>query len=133
MWQAPATAGEVDILVEKMVEKGFLNQQDADVILQETKAETSKERKETIAATKEALMTGKDAPFMLAAALPTWIRNTPISGDMRVRYQYTDRKNGTKNRNRGRYRLRLDVVTKSTTKSMWATALQPAAPIRAAE
>ena len=62
MWQAPATAGEVDILVRKMVEKGLLNQQDADAILKETKAEAAKERTETIAATKEALMTGKDAP-----------------------------------------------------------------------
>ena len=111
MWQAPARAGEVDILVKKMVEKGLLNQQDADVILNETKAEAAKERTETIAATKEALMTGKDAPFLLASALPAWITNTTIKGDFRVRYQYTDR-DGTTARNRGRYRLRLGAVTK---------------------
>ncbi len=113
MWQAPATAGEVDILVKKMVEKGLLNQQDADVILQETKAEAAKERTETIAATKEALMTGKDAPFMLAEAIPAWFRNTTIKGDLRLRYQYTDRRGDSEiARNRGRYRLRLNAVTK---------------------
>ena len=112
MWQAPATAGEVDILVRKMVEKGLLNQQDADAILKETKAEAAKERTETIAATKEALMTGKDAPFMLASALPAWVKNTTLKGDFRLRYQYTDREGDVGNRNRGRYRLRLAVVTK---------------------
>lgn len=112
VWQAPAMAGEVDILVQKLVEKGVLNQQDASAILQETKVEAEKERKETIAATKEALVTGKDAPFMLASALPAWIKNTQFSGDMRVRYEYSNRENGTNDRNRGRYRFRLGFVTK---------------------
>ncbi len=111
VWQSPAPAGEVDILVKKLVEKGVLNQQDADVILQETKAEAAKERTETIAATKEALMTGKDAPFVLAEAIPAWIRNTTIKGDFRLRYQYTDR-DSTSERNRGRYRLRIAAITK---------------------
>ena len=110
IWQAPATAGEVDILVRKMVEKGLLNQQDADAILKETKAEAAKERTETIAATKEALMTGKDAPFVLADAIPAWIRNTAIKGDFRLRYQMTNRE-GSTDRDRGRYRFRLGFVT----------------------
>ena len=80
--------------------------------MQETRVEAEKERKETIAATKEALMTGEDAPFMLASALPAWVKNTTLKGDFRLRYQYTDREDGTVNRNRGRYRLRLGVVTK---------------------
>lgn len=112
MGQAPVMAGEVDILVRKLVEHGVLSQKDAQEILQETKVEAEKERKQTIAATREALMTGEDAPFMLASALPAWVRNTTLKGDFRLRYQYTDRENSTTNRNRGRYRLRIGVITK---------------------
>lgn len=112
LWQAPAMAGEVDILVDKLVEKGVLSKQDASVILRETKAEAEKERKETIAATKEALMTGEDAPFMLASAIPSFITNSTFKGDVRLRYQYSDRDNGKQNRNRGRFRFRFGVETK---------------------
>jgi len=112
MCQASAMAGEMDILVRKLVEHGVLSQQDADEILQETRVEAEKERQETIAATKEALMTGEDAPFMLAEAIPSFIRNTKIKGDFRLRYQRNDREGGNNNRNRGRYRLRVSVVTK---------------------
>jgi len=110
-WSAPARAGEVDILVQKLVEKGVLNQQDADVILQETKVEAEKERKETVAATKEALLNGKDGPFMLAEAVPAWIKNTQIKGDFRLRYESVER-DGQTDRHRGRYRFRLGFVTK---------------------
>jgi hypothetical protein len=112
MCQAQAMAGEMDILVRKLVEHGVLTQQDADEILQETRVEAEKERQETIAATKEALMTGEDAPFMLADAVPSFIRNTKIKGDFRLRYQHNDREGGNTNRNRGRYRLRVGFVTK---------------------
>jgi len=120
---AQATAGEMEILVRKLVEHGVLSQQAADDILQETRVEAEKERQEsrvaaekerqeTIAATKEALMTGEDAPFMLADSIPSFIRNTKIKGDFRLRYQNNDREDGNNNRNRGRYRLRLGFVTK---------------------
>jgi len=111
LWQVPAMASEVDILVEKLVEKGVLNKQDASVILRETKAEAEKEREATIAATKEALMSGEDAPFMLASAVPEFIKNTKIKGDFRLRYEYRDRDPST-DRHRGRYRFRLGFVTK---------------------
>jgi len=101
----------VDILVEKLVEKGVLSKQDASVILKETRAEAEKERKETIAATKEALMTGKDAPFMLASAVPSWIKNTTFKGDFRLRYESVERTNNS-DRHRGRYRFRLGFDTK---------------------
>jgi len=112
MCQASAMAGEMDILVRKLVEHGVLSQQDADEILQETRVEAEKERQETIAATRDALMTGEDAPFMLADAIPSFIRNTKIKGDFRLRYQNNDREGGNNNRNRGRYRLRIGFVTK---------------------
>ena len=112
MCQAQSMAGEMDILVRKLVEHGVLSQQDADEILQETRVEAEKERQETIAATKEALMTGEDAPFMLVESIPSFIRNTKIKGDFRLRYQHNDREGGNNNRNRGRYRLRVSFVTK---------------------
>jgi hypothetical protein len=112
LWQAPAMAGEVDILVEKLVKHGVLSRDDAREILKETKVEAEKERQETIAATKEALMTGEDAKIMIANALPSFITNTTFKGDLRLRYQYSDRDNGRKNRNRGRYRFRLGMETK---------------------
>ena len=109
--QAQAMAGEMDILVRKLVEHGVLSQQDADEILQETRVEAEKERQENIAATREALMTGEDAKIMLAEALPSWIRNTKFKGDFRLRYQSSDRDSGSNERNRGRYRLRIGFVT----------------------
>jgi len=112
MCQTQAIAGEVDILVRKLVEHGVLSREDAEEILQESRVEAEKERKETIAATREALMTGEDTPFLLTETLPAWIRNTEFKGDFRLRYQYTDREGGNNDRNRGRYRLRLGVVTK---------------------
>lgn len=111
LWQAPAAAGEVDILVRKLVEKGVLSRQDAEDILRETRIEAEKEREQTIAATKEALISGEDAPFMLADALPAWIKNTRIKGDFRLRYESKER-DGSPDRHRGRYRFRLGFVTK---------------------
>jgi hypothetical protein len=112
MWQAPAMAGEIDILVRKLVERGILDQEDADEILQETHAEAEKERQATIAATRDALMSGEESRIMLAEAIPSFIRNTRIKGDFRLRYEHKDRDNGNNDRNRGRYRFRLGVVTK---------------------
>ena len=112
MCQVQAMAGEMDILVRKLVEHGVLTQQDADEILLETRVEAEKERQETIVATREALMAGEDAPLMLAEAIPFFIRNTKIKGDFRLRYQNSDRNGGTEDRNRGRYRFRLGMVTK---------------------
>ena len=77
-------------------------------------------------------MTGKDAPFMLSA-LPAWVKNTTLKGDFRLRYQYTDREGDVGNRNRGRYRLRLAVVTKLNEKVDVGFGVEPAAVIRAAQ
>jgi hypothetical protein len=112
MCQAQAMAGEMDILVRKLVEHGVLNQKDADEILQETRVEAEKERQENIAATREALMTGEDAKIMLAEALPSWIRNTSFKGDLRLRYQWSDREDGNQDRSRFRGRFRIGFVTK---------------------
>ncbi len=104
----PVEAGEVDILVDKLVEKGILSKDDARDVLQEVKAEAKKERDAVVQETKAALQKDETS---LTAALPGWIRNTKLKGDLRLRYQYSERR-GKADRHRGRYRLRIGLVTK---------------------
>jgi len=105
---APAGAGEVDILVDKLVEKGILSKEDAQEVLKEVKNEAKKERDAVVQETKAALK--KDGTTLLAE-LPGWIKNTKLKGDFRLRYQSSERRGGA-DRHRGRYRLRLGLVTK---------------------
>ena len=44
------------------------------------------------------------------SALPTWMRDLKFSGDLRLRYQSQCFNDGTKGRNRGRFRLRFGFV-----------------------
>lgn len=89
-----ASAGEVDILVEKLVEKGILEPDEAQAILEETRQEAAKEEVE-------------DKSY----ALPEWVQNTKLKGDMRLRYQWEDKSDGA-DRHRGRYRFRLGMESK---------------------
>jgi hypothetical protein len=103
----PVEAGEVDILIDKLVEKGILSKEDAQEVMKEVKGEAKKERDAVVQETKAALQ--KDGT-LLTAELPGWIRNTKFKGDLRLRYQYNERQ-GDADRHRGRYRLRLGLVT----------------------
>jgi len=87
-------SGEIDILVEKLVEKGILSPGEARAILIETKEEVRKD-----------LAKGK------LETLPKWVQNTKIKGDLRLRYQWEDQKDAP-DRHRGRYRFRLGLETK---------------------
>ncbi len=69
-----AFAGEVDVLVQKLVNKGILTEQEGQEILAETKAEVKKQ-----------LAEGK------LDSLPKWAQNTKFSGDLRLRYENQDR------------------------------------------
>jgi len=91
-----AYSGEIDILVEKLVEKGILSLGEARAILIETKEEVRKD-----------LAKGE------LETLPKWIQNTKIKGDLRLRYQWED-KHDAPDRHRGRYRFRLGLETKVT-------------------
>lgn len=82
-------AGEVDILVQKLVEKGILTPGEAQEILVETKEEIKKE-----------IAMGK------YETLPTWLQTIKLKGDFRARYQWTKKK-GSEDRHRERIRLRL--------------------------
>jgi polyhydroxyalkanoate synthesis regulator phasin len=94
-------AGEVDILVKKLVEKGVLTKQDADSILEEVKQEAARQEKEQ--GQKAAGTTGE---------IPEWIRNTKFGGDLRLRYQYQEREDNNAIEDRARFRLRAAAETK---------------------
>ncbi|MDD3375350.1 MAG: putative porin [Candidatus Omnitrophica bacterium] len=93
-----SSAGEIDILVNKLVQKNILTPMEAEIILDETKQEVAKE----IAEHK-------------SYALPEWVQKMKLKGDLRVRYQYeskaADKGQAKYNRSRGRYRFRLGVTT----------------------
>ena len=89
-----AYSGEIDILVDKLVEKGILSPGEAQAILIETKEEVRKD-----------LAKGE------LEGLPKWVQNTKPKGDLRLRYQWEDKRDAP-DRHRGRYRFRRGLETK---------------------
>ncbi|MBU2540898.1 MAG: putative porin [Candidatus Omnitrophica bacterium] len=89
-------AGEIDVLVDKLVEKGFLTPVEAQIVLDETKHEVAKE-------------VAKGESY----ALPKWVQNIKFKGDLRTRYQWEKQK-GSEERHRGRIRFRLGSEMKVT-------------------
>ncbi|MFH1791289.1 MAG: hypothetical protein ABH885_04830, partial [Candidatus Omnitrophota bacterium] len=85
-----AMAGEINLLVDKLVQKGILTPAEAQIILDETKAEVAKE-----------LAKGE------AETAPGWTQKMKIKGDVRFRTQADWGKNdgGTSFAN-ANYRLR---------------------------
>jgi len=99
-------AGEIDLLLQKLVDKGVLTPGEAQQIGTETKEQVKQE----IAAGKY-------------SSLPQWVQNTKIKGDFRLRYQDDYAKAaapGTKqsNQQRARFRLRLGLESKVNDKIM---------------
>ena len=91
-----AQAGEIDILVEKLVEKGILTHGEAQQILTETKEEV---RKELAKGTSE--------------SVPSWVQRLKWKGDLRLRYQFEDKRHdSTTGRHRQRLRGRLGLEAK---------------------
>jgi len=105
IFSALTFAGEIDILVQKLVEKGVLSHGQAQQIITETKEEI---RKENAKGTNE--------------SLPKWLQNMKLKGDLRARYQWEDKTN-TEDRHRGRYRFRLGVEGKVNDKLTVAAGL----------
>ena len=88
-------AGEIDILLQKLVEKGVLTAGEAQQIGTETKEQV-----------KADIAEGK------FSSLPAWVQNTKLKGDFRMRYQW-DRKAQTATQNeRTRFRMRLGTESK---------------------
>lgn len=93
-------AGEIDILVQKLVEKGVLDYGEAQEILTETKEEIRTE-----------LAAGK------SESVPAWVQNVKLKGDLRTRYQWEKRKGSGNQNERVRVRFRLGVDAKVNEKT----------------
>jgi len=90
-------AGEIDLLLEKLVDKGVLTGAEA----QQIKYETQEQVKKEIAMGKYSL-------------LPAWVQNMKLKGDLRLRYQYHHEKQAgsyEKDTHIGRVRMRLGLET----------------------
>lgn len=85
-----ANAGEVSVLLEKLVDKGVLTLNEAKIIEQETKTQVSKEIVEKN-----------------SYALPSWVQSMKLKGDVRLRYQYEKKDADAASRSRARTRFRL--------------------------
>ncbi len=109
LFTGAAYGGDVDILLDKLVEKNILTREEAKGLSDEMKKEGAKQKEEIKEAAAEAAKEGiKDK-----IDLPGWIENTEIKGDVRVRYQTQDMDNDEDpSRDRGRMRVRLGVETK---------------------
>ncbi|MBU1043102.1 MAG: putative porin [Candidatus Omnitrophica bacterium] len=100
---AKSFAGEVDLLVDKLVEKDVLTPVEAQILLDETKTAVAKEIAE-----------GK------SGTLPSWIQTMTFKGDLRLRYQseekdtITSLSTTTAKRERARVRFRLGSEAKVT-------------------
>jgi len=90
-------AGEIDILLDVLVEEGVLSPIKAQIVRDETQRRVAQEISE-----------GK------SSSLPKWVQNMKVKQDLRVRHQYERRNNDTEGRNRGRVRYRLGLETKVT-------------------
>jgi hypothetical protein len=87
-----AGAAEIDVLLEKLVEKGVLTPLEAQIVKDDTKEDVARQ-----------ISSGR------MDTMPSWIQTMKIKGDLRLRYQAEDKKSTEHWRNRGRYRLRFGV------------------------
>ncbi len=89
-----ADVTQVDKLINKLVEKGILNKEEAMDLKQEIAADEKIAREDA-----------------MKQGLPEWVQNMKFKGDLRVRYQHEERES-TNSRDRGRIRFRLGMDTK---------------------
>lgn len=90
----PASAGELDLLLEKLVEKNVVTGGEA----QEIRVGTQEQVKSEISRG-------------LNMTLPLWMQVMKFKADLRLRYQYNDNQNNAYTQHRGRYRLRFGADT----------------------
>lgn len=96
-----AVTTQVDKLLDKLVEKNILTRDEASQL----KGEIAYDEKE-IRATN------------MKSDLPQWVQDMKLSGDFRLRHEYSKRNDSTDmNRNRGRIRYRLGLETKVNDKT----------------
>lgn len=92
---APARAGDLDLLLDRLVEKNVIDPGEA----QEIRIGTQEEVKKEISQQRHATM-------------PMWLQTMKLRGDVRLRYQFNDNHNKVLTQHRGRYRLRFFIDAK---------------------
>ena len=104
--------GEVDLLVNKLVEKGILSHPEALQLLNEMQEEGAKQE---VAIKEVATEAAKEEIKTSGLKLPTWADKIDFYGDLRLRHdtQWIDQTDKS-NRNRERFRLRLGMKAKTT-------------------
>ncbi len=85
-------SGEIDILVNKLVEKGILTRDEAIEVINEAQKEVETEVSES------------------SGRVPVWVEKMKLKGDLRLRYEYKKKKSSV-DRSRARYRFRLGITT----------------------
>jgi hypothetical protein len=80
-------AAEVDILINKLVEKRIITQDEAFQLMDEMRKEGVRENEAIKAVVAEA---AKEEAKNNKQVLPSWVENMTLSGDLRVRYQTED-------------------------------------------
>jgi hypothetical protein len=106
----PAKAAEVDILINKLVEKNIISQDEATQLISDIQKEVAREDEEIKTVVAEA---AKEEAKNNKQVLPRWVENVTLSGDVRVRYQAENTDNdGNPLRERWRLRLRAGVDAK---------------------
>lgn len=108
-----ASAAEVDVLINKLVEKGILSQSEASALLQEMQKEGARQQAEVKQAASEA---AKEEVKKTPVKIPDWVNKIKLTGDIRLRYQgeKTDEKADSPQRDRYRIRWRVGAVAKVT-------------------
>lgn len=91
----PVRAGEMDMLLDRLVEKRVIDPGEA----QEIRIGTQEEVK-------------KEISLQRHATLPMWLQTMKLRGDVRLRYQFNDNHNKYLTQHRGRFRLRFFVDAK---------------------
>ncbi len=111
--QVPAFAGEVDVLINKLVDKGILTQGEAGALLQEMQKEDVRQQAEVKQVAAEA---AKEQVKSSSVKLPPWVEKVKFKGDLRLRYQgeKTDEKADSPQRDRYRLRWRAGIVADVT-------------------
>jgi len=109
-----AMSGEVDILINKLVEKGILSPSDARQLITEMQKESARQEEAVKrVASETATDTVKKEAKAVESKIPKWVQNTTFKGDFRLRYQHEQQDDsGKPDRDRFRFRWRVGADSK---------------------
>ena len=102
-----AAKDKVDVLLEKLVQKGILTNEEAGAIRQEVVQMETEEATPSVASTDEAT-----TKALANAILPKWVQNMTWGGDIRLREESRNGTGSGNNVNLQRIRFRLGMETK---------------------